>query len=405
MTQDVLVLGSGPAGVAAAAACRSAGLGVELLAPRPRAPWTPTYCAWADELPDWVQHDSAWSSVTVHLGDGEIMVVDRPYAQIDRDALWSALWSRADGILVTDARSVAVHTTERGAVVTDDRGTEHHAAVVVDATGARPASLYQTAYGVVAEVGGAGVVALDATTPRWMDFTTPFGGGEEDPTFLYALPKPDGTWLLEETALIRAPRVPYDELERRLGIRLSRMGIEVERVHAVERCTIPMDVTHAPSSTTIPFGTAAGMVHPATGFLVARVLASAPAVADAVAAGLAVGPEEARRRAHAALWPADSARRHGLLRFGAKAMAGLSSTHTRAFFRAFFSMPDPFVRGFLGATLPTSELVASMTRMFARLPLSVRWRLIHPGSAAELARAAMTRSQPDAIDSFVESTP
>ena len=405
MKRDVLVLGSGPAGMAAAAACRGVGLDVQLVAPAPRANWTPTYSAWSDELPAWVRRDMCWNEVQVHLGDNDVVRVDRPYARIDREALHGELWARAHGITLTDARAAVSKVSEAGVVVSDDGGGEHHAAVVVDATGSNDATHFQTAYGLIAEVSGSGAERLDAESPLWMDFSESFGSGREIPTFLYALPNSDGTWLLEETALIRGPLVPYSELERRLWIRLGRMGIDVDRVVGVERCTIPMDVAPRRARGVVRFGTAGGMVHPATGFHVARVLSAAPRLASAIASGLSEGPDAAVARAHAAVWPDDSARRHGLFRFGAKAMAGLSTTHTRAFFRAFFSMPDPFVRGFLAGSLPTAEMVAGMTSMFARLPLSVRWRLLHPGSAAELARAAMTRSQPVVTESLVESTP
>ena len=235
-----------------------------------------------------------------------------------------------------------------------------------------------------------------------------FGGDREAPTFLYALPHSDGTWLLEETALICEPLVPYSELERRLWLRLDRMGIEVGKVHGVERCTIPMNVAVPAADAggrVIPFGTAAGMVHPATGFLVARVLSTAPRLAAALGTGLSHSADRAIEHGRSSVWPTDTARRHGLFRFGSTAMAGLSAKHTRAFFRAFFSMPDSFVRGFLGGTLPTSQMVAGMTTMFQRLPLSVQWRLVHPGSAAELARAVMTRSRAVVPDSLAEVTP
>lgn len=405
MRQDVLVLGSGPAGVAAAAACSAAGLGVRLIAPTPRAPWVPTYASFDDELPAEVPRLHRWGAATVHLQRDEIVTVDRPYARVDSGLLHARLWEQARGVAVTDGRAVKVGPVGGSCVVVDGAGHEHTAAVVIDATGVRTAGSFQTAYGLVAEIDGPGVGELDPARARWMDFSTSFGDGREVPTFLYALPYANGTWLLEETALIRSPRVSFDLLEERLHDRLARLGVRLRRVLETERCTIPMDVPIPTSGPTLGFGTAGGMVHPATGFQLARALRAAPRLAAAIAEGLQHSPARALELGRAALWPSDTRRRHRIYRFGAKAMAGLSATHTRAFFRAFFSMPPAFVHGFLSDGLSTQELVSGMSTMFPRLPSSVRWRLFHLGSATELARAAMSRTQPVASEPPAEVSP
>ena len=47
---DVIVVGAGPAGLAAATSCAEAGLATVLVAPDPDAPWPQTYGCWVDEL-------------------------------------------------------------------------------------------------------------------------------------------------------------------------------------------------------------------------------------------------------------------------------------------------------------------------------------------------------------------
>src|SRR4051794_19272074 len=67
---DVVVAGSGPAGLATAAACARAGLRVTLVDPRP-APWRATYCLWADEA------EAAARSLGLGSLDGLVATYDR----------------------------------------------------------------------------------------------------------------------------------------------------------------------------------------------------------------------------------------------------------------------------------------------------------------------------------------
>jgi lycopene beta-cyclase len=391
MTRDVLIVGAGPAGLSAAAACIAAGLRVSLLAPDPDAPWIPTYAAWVDEIEDStpdVPFDVVWPEVEVRFAPGECQVLPRRYGRIDGAALRARLWDQCGGIEVLRGAVVEVGGDEAGtSAARDDRGRVHRARITVDATGtARAATAFQTAHGVFAEVDG-----LDGATPRWMDFSAPFGPGDEAPSFLYALPLPDGTWLLEETALVRTPAVPHDVLRQRLEQRLAAAGLRV-RTRGTERVTIPMD---APDDAPTPpgavrFGAAAGMVHPATGYLVPRVLAAAPRLARAIAEA----PDDPASAARAAIWPADALRRHRIYRFGARAVAGLGADDTRAFFRAFFGMPPEFVAAYLGDRLTTADLTRGMASLFARLPAHLRWRIVAAGSWRDLVRAALAPSRP-----------
>jgi lycopene cyclase-like protein len=175
------------------------------------------------------------------------------------------------------------------------------------------------------------------------------------------------------------------------------MGVAVGEPRAIERCTIPMDApVPRPRPATVHFGAAAGMVHPATGYLVPRVLRTGPALADALVVGLSrSGPAEAARLAFGAIWPADALRRNRLYRYGASAVARFGAGDTRAFFRAFFGMPAAFRIGYLGDRLSTATLVAGMADLFRRLPLRVRLRLLASGDPTELVRA-ITTSNPTA---------
>ena len=202
METDVLVLGAGPAGLAVAAACGRAGLRTTLVAPSPDAAWTQNYGSWADEIGDAALRPSAgtWDDAEVRLTAQESVVLRRTYVRIDTAALQGELRRRCDvaGVRMVAGRAEAVHHTPLGTTATTTCG-DVTAALVVDASGATSrlirregsAAAHQVAYGVLAEVDGwtGGL--------RWMDFS--FGDDADPPTFLYALPLPDGRIFLEET--------------------------------------------------------------------------------------------------------------------------------------------------------------------------------------------------------------
>lgn len=389
MIHDVLIAGAGPAGLSLAAACVARGLRTAVIAPDPDARWAPTYASWIDELPAGVPLAATWDQVFVRLGT-QTRPLDRAYARVDGDALRERLWAAASGVEVL--RGTVVATGPAGTPARDDRGRALTASVVVRATGAPSATTWQTAFGLICELDG-----LDRSVPLWMDWSFDAADREPAPSFLYALPMPDGSWLVEETALVRGPAVGLDVLERRLRLRLAATGVRVRRVLATERCTIPMD---AEPVSDLAFGAAAGMTHPATGYLLPRVLHAAPRVADALAKGLDRSPDAAVRAAHDAIWPGDALRRHRILRFASGALARMSARDTRAFLDAFFDQPEPFVRGFLSDALPTGSLVAGMAALFTRLSPTLQLRVMAGGDPTELFRAAAATRAPS-----LEATP
>jgi lycopene beta-cyclase len=382
MHYDLLIAGTGPAGLALAAAAVERGLRVVVVGPAPEEPWAPTYASWADELPAEVPVAQRWERVTARAG--AVHQLERPYVRVDGEALRAKLLGRAASATFLRGRVVRVEPDAAGATVhlSTDGGALSTArvAVAVTATGAPTATAWQTAHGVFAELSG-----LDRGEVRWMDFSHDFDDGEAAPTFLYALPFADGTWLVEETALVRSPAVPHAVLERRLAARLAALGVTLHHVLRTERCTIPMDAVPVTAGPSLAFGSAAGMVHPATGYLLARVLAAAPLVADALVDGLTRSPASALEQARAVVWPAATLRRHALLRYGAGVSAQLGLAETRAFFDAFFRSTPAYVRGYLGDHLTLGDLAQGMATMFRRMPLRVQLRVLAAGAPSELS--------------------
>jgi len=405
---DVVVVGAGPAGLAAGAACAAAGLRVAIVTPDPDAPWTNSYGVWEDELPaarpDGVEA-LRWTNVTVELGD-RTRVLDRAYARLANDRLQHGLRTVADrhGGRAVAARVSGVTHDARGSRVATSAG-DLAARVVVDASGHSPTLLrrgagprpaQQTAYGIVGEFAAppgppGGMLLMD-----WRD--EPLRGlprAAEDPTFLYAMDLGDGRWLAEETSLARRPALGMDVLRDRLHRRLDVLGARALRTDAVERVAFPMGVPLPPrDQRVVGYGGAAGMVHPATGYQVAAALRRAPDLAAALVRALddpATDGAAVARAGWAAVWPRDLVRQRALHEFGLETLLRFDGARTRAFFRAFFDLRPEHWRSYLSGAPSTAGLARTMLRLFATAPADLRASLVtgafRPGGSA-LLRAA-----------------
>jgi lycopene beta-cyclase len=252
---------------------------------------------------------------------------------------------------------------------------------VVSATGSpaptAPRTAWQTAYGVVlddlpAALGDGAAVTL-------MDFREP-GHGAPDlgvPTFGYVVPLAGGRWLVEETVLAARPAVEPERLRARLVARLGggeageRLVAAAEAADTVELVRIPMGGAiprrRGAPERVVPFGAAAGLVHPATGYSVAASLRLAPTLAEAIAAGR--DPVEA-------VWTADRRRARALHEFGLDVLVGLDAEATRGFFDAFFDQPMAVWRDYLRIDTTTRAVSGVMWRLFRSVPWSLRRRLM-----------------------------
>lgn len=403
---DLVVLGAGPAGLALARASARLGMHVRCLAPSPHAGWERSFGVWAcelAELADLAIVEASWASPYVHLGASGRRVLGAGYARLDVIALQDRLLatSVAEGVQIEAGAATAVeHTTNSSRVVLES-GRVIDAAVVVDATGGdspwiarsgarRPA--FQSAYGELIEAECHG---FDREQMCLMDLRapSPTPSDTDPPSFLYALPLGNDRLFVEETSLVGRPAVAQSVLEGRLARRLAGAGISSSRVISRERCLIAMG-TALPrgDQRTLAFGAAAGLVHPATGYQLARSLALAPQVA----AKLAVDGDPAVRVRHAydVMWPSSRRRAWELFVFGMEALLRLDTDGTGAFFRAFFDLPIETWLAFLRGTLTPAQIFTAMCGVLARGDGQTRRELLRiaPAQRGALARALSWRA-------------
>jgi lycopene beta-cyclase len=338
---DVVVAGSGPAGWAVAHHCALTGLDVVLVAPNPSASWPATYGLWQEECALLPAASHVVAAPTTRVFAWSAHTLTRGYAVLDNDSVRTAL--AHPGISVLADRIGEVHAGPRGCAVTLRSGRLLAARVVIDATGPRPGGAEQTAYGVVAPGGSAEAVFMD-----WRP-----APGFDPSTFLYAVPLPGDRVLFEETSLARRPGLDFAELRARLLARgIPHNGGKVERVRIPLEQPIPR---RRPG--VVPFGAAAGLVHPASGYSVADSFRLAPQVAAALADGSA---EDAWR----VIWPTSARIVHGLRRRGLAVLLGLEPRQLPEFFEIFFELSPVLQRKYLSERVDVRGTAEAMLAIF-----------------------------------------
>jgi lycopene beta-cyclase len=352
----VLLLGGGPSAQILALACAERGLNTTVVSPS-HAAAQHNLCAFEDELPPHFIAER-FAKVTACVGGQDVELP--AYARLNAEALALSCAShpRVRQVVATARDVRRLHAG--GNVVTDDDILE--AEVMVDCRGAAGGKWMQTAYGerlhAPAHHRPGAAVFMDWTASPLRDLYAP--------SFVYELHHSDGTTLFEETTLASVAPVPIDILRQRLHARLEARGIAGTLV-GTEEVRIPMAVTK-PARSDLAFGAAAGFVHPATGFSIARVIAVAPRLAEAITQTTDLV------RLQQAVWPAHERDAFALLeRATLAALRAKTNAELDAFFHAFFRVPE--MRSFLHPT-HVSSVAGVMLRMFVTAPMSLKRRLM-----------------------------
>lgn len=421
-TVDVCVVGCGPAGLSLSGELAQRGLAVCLVGPETK--FTNNYGVWVDEFKDLgLAHllDHVWDDSVCCFSDREKRI-NRAYGRLSRKGIRDHLLAACrdagvtylpDSVVRIDAqpggRSCTVHTQRSGAVtarLVNVAGGAASAKFLQFERDAPPVAA-QTAYGVEAEVEGyEGVYDPDAMLfmdyrrthsgmwpgsgrvvrgvndpdtlchPNW---NGTLGSCGEPPSFLYAMPLGGGRVFLEETCLVARPALPFAALKRRLHRRCEAMGIKIKKVHEEEWSYIPVGGPMPVQTQCVTaFGAAANLVHPATGYSIARTLKEAGPMADAIAGIMArdVSVGEASAAVWEALWPIEKRRQASFHVFGMELLCILDVRSIHEFFETFFALPDHYWRGFLASRLSSSDLLVFALLTFATCTNNIRAALM-----------------------------
>ena len=403
--KDALVLGSGPGALSIAAALANENLNVEILSEQsPEEPWPFTYGIWGEEvdelgLSDLLEH--RWINTVSYFGEGdkdptskknEATKHNREYGLFNKNKLqahWLNQCNKAE-IQWHRGSALKLETNDLISTVKTSSGKDLNARLVIDATGYKPVFIkapdqgpvaVQTCYGIVGEFNSPPVEQGQFVL---MDYRCDHLEPEERkqaPTFLYAMDMGNGKFFLEETSLGLYPPVSLEELKRRLIKRLENRGLEIKSLqHEEHGLYLPMNMPIPDlNQPVLGFGGSAGMVHPASGYMVGSLLRRAPKVAKALS--LAMKDSKASsaslaRKGWDVLWTTELKRKQAIYKFGLEKLMRFEEKLLRGFFVEFFSLPNKKWYGFLTNTLTLKELISAMWQMFKKSPWSIKQGLM-----------------------------
>eukprot|EP00850_Spirogloea_muscicola_P016434 SM000133S26800 [mRNA] locus=s133:113277:117083:- [translate_table: standard] len=413
---DLVIVGCGPAGLCLAAESAKLGLSVGLIGPD--SPFVNNYGVWVDEfqaigLEDCLEQ--TWRDTAIYIDHDEPTLVGRPYGRVGRHLLLQKLLQRCEeaGVLYLDSQveEITEPSPHRNTVHCQN-GWKIQSRLVTVAAGAASGKFLtyqaagrgvgvQTAYGMEVEVEN---YACDPSLMVFMDYRTAgLPGSEGDaseglfrdaPTFLYAMPVTSTRIFFEasaseETCLARRPAMPFELLKARLHKRLQALKVRVKKVHEEEWSYIPVGGAIPDTKQRhLGYGAAASMVHPATGYSIARSLTEAPHYAAAIAKALqpekgALHSSELMPQSHNAalqawdaLWSQERRRQRAFMLFGLELLLQLDLSDTRIFFHTFFRLPERLWKGFLSTNLSSMDLMWFAFMTFLVAPNSLRFRLV-----------------------------
>ncbi|KAJ6365532.1 hypothetical protein OIU76_030334 [Salix suchowensis] len=365
---DVIIIGTGPAGLRLAEQVSRYGVKVCCVDPSPLSMWPNNYGVWVDEfeslgLVDCL--DKTWPMTCVFIDDDKTKYLDRPYGRVGRKGFKTKLLENcaSNGVRFHKAKVWKVKHEEFESSIACDDGIELRASLVVDASGFastfteydKPRNNgYQIAHGILAEVDHH---PFDLDKMVLMDWRDSHMGNEpclrannsKVPTFLYAMPFDSNLVFLEETSLVSRPLLSYMEVKNRMAARLRHLGIRVKNVIEEEKCLIPMGgpLPQIPQNV-MAIGGTSGMIR-------GRPL---------------------HQRVWNGLWPLERRCAREFYTFGMETLLKLDLNGSRMFFDAFFDLDPYYWQGFLSSRLSLGELLLLSFSLFCNASNPSRFDIV-----------------------------
>jgi lycopene beta-cyclase len=131
----------------------------------------------------------------------------------------------------------------------------------------------------------------------------------------------------------------------------------------------------------LPFGAAAGFVHPATGYQLATALRLAPIVARVVSEHFMRPHADLVSSAIEQMWPERQRSAYRFYELGAATLGTLSPGMMEEFIGEFFHLPGRRWQRFMAGSMSATEIAETMWCIFARVPRSLRNTLLRRGTS------------------------
>ncbi|KAL2536071.1 Lycopene beta cyclase [Forsythia ovata] len=242
---DVIIIGSGPAGLRLAEQVSRYGTKVCCVDPSPLSMWPNNYGVWVDEFENLGLEDcldKTWPMTCVFVDDHKTKYLNRAYGRVSRKELKLKLLGGcvANSVKFHKAKVWKVEHQEFESSIVCDDGVELKASLIVDASGFASTLIeydkprnpgFQIAHGILAQVDDH---PFDLDKMVLMDWRDSHLGNEpilrannsRFPTFLYVMPFDSNLIFLEETSLVSRPALSYTEVKKRMVARLRHLGIK-----------------------------------------------------------------------------------------------------------------------------------------------------------------------------------
>jgi len=392
---DVIIVGAGPAGIRLVEQVSLYGMKVCCVDPNPLSIWPNNYGVWSDEFEGFGLEDcldKTWPMASIYIDDNKTKYLDRCYGRVNKRKLKEKLVKSCvlNGVRFYKAKAMQIEHHEFESVVVCDDGVELKGSLVVDASGFRSNFIeyddhkmknfgFQIAYGVLAEVDAHPYDLDKVVLMDWRDSHLRDGNSKSS-TFMYAMPFSSNLIFLEETSLVSRPALSHMEMKMRMVERLMHLGINVKRVLEDEKGLIPMGgpLPRLPQNV-IAFGANSGVVHPSTGYMMARTMALAPIVAASINEVLGstrmIRGKQLYAKVWNSMWPIESRISREFYTFGMETLLKLDLNETRQFFDAFFELEPYYMQGFLSSNLTLNDIVWLSMSLFAHASNSSRFAI------------------------------